>query len=157
MPIIKLSLFINAPRERCFDLSRSLELHQVSTFGTHEKAIAGVTSGLIELGEEVTWRARHFGIYQNLTSRITAMKFPDTFSDCQVKGAFKNFDHTHIFLEQNGGTLMTDVFNFEAPLGFLGKLACILFLTTYMRHFLIRRNNYIKRVAEGEEWRKYLM
>ncbi|NJM41916.1 MAG: hypothetical protein HC853_14760 [Anaerolineae bacterium] len=35
------------------------------------RAIAGVTSGLIGLGQEVTWRARHFGIWQSLTVRIT--------------------------------------------------------------------------------------
>jgi len=157
LPTIQLSLYINAPRERCFDLSRSIDLHQISTEGTHERAIGGVTSGLIGMGETVTWRAKHLGIYQNLTSIINSYNFPYSFSDRQVKGAFKSFEHKHAFIEENGGTLMKDVFYFESPLGIIGKLANLLFLTSYMRKFLIKRNNFIKQIAEGEEWKGYIV
>jgi hypothetical protein len=61
MPRIVLKTEIDAPIEVCFDLSRSIDLHQISTAHTNEQAIDGVTSGLINLHESVTWRARHFG------------------------------------------------------------------------------------------------
>jgi ligand-binding SRPBCC domain-containing protein len=80
---------IHAPLERCFDLSRSIDLHKVSTARTGEQAIAGVTSGLIGLGEEVSWRARHFGVWQQMTSRITAFDRPAYFQDTMVRGAFR--------------------------------------------------------------------
>ena len=69
---------IAAPIERCFDLSRSVEVHLLSNVHSGEQALAvgGVTSGLVGLSEEVTWRAKHFGIWQNLTSKITAMESP---------------------------------------------------------------------------------
>jgi ligand-binding SRPBCC domain-containing protein len=156
MPVIALSTFINAPRERCFDLSRSIDLHMDSTGRTHEEAIAGVTRGLIGMGEEVTWRAKHFGIHQKLCSRITGFHYPEFFSDSMVKGAFKRFDHQHIFEEQEGGTLMRDIFDYNAPLGILGKIAERLFLTAYLTKFLSARNAMIKSKAEGKDWKRYL-
>jgi hypothetical protein len=69
VPVIELNTTIAAPIERVFDLSRSIDLHANSASGTSEQAIAGVTSGLIEIGQEVTWRARHFGIWQTLRKR----------------------------------------------------------------------------------------
>lgn len=93
MPTIYLTTEINAPVQRCFDLSRSIDLHVLSTRKTHEKAVAGVMSGLIGLNEVVTWRARHFGIWQQLTTRITAFNAPVFFEDQMVRGAFKKIRH----------------------------------------------------------------
>ena len=156
MPIIQQDLWIDAPIERAFDLARSIDLHQVSTAQTKERAIAGRTSGLIELGETVTWRAKHLGIYQNLTVRITEMERPHFFVDEMVRGAFQGFRHQHIFEERNGLTRMTDIFDYRSPLGWLGHLADWLFLEEYMRHFLAQRNQVIKECAEGEQWRQVL-
>lgn len=118
-----------------------------------EEAIAGVTTGLISLGDSVTWRAKHFGIYQNLTSKITAFNAPSYFVDEMVKGAFKRFKHEHIFEERDGGTLMIDVFDYDSPLGILGKIADALFLEKYMTRLLTKRNDMIKEFAESEKWK----
>src|SRR4029077_18062390 len=88
MPRIELVTHIAGPCERCFDLARSVEVHIRSTASTGERAIAGRTSGLMELGDEVTWQARHFGFQQTLTSRITAFDRPWHFRDSMVRGAF---------------------------------------------------------------------
>ncbi len=156
MPVIHLSTIINAPIERCFDLSRSIDLHQVSTAKTNEMPVAGVTKGLIKQGEWVTWRARHFGIYQHLTVKIIKMNSPDSFEDEMMKGAFKQMKHLHFFEQKGQHTIMRDVFEFESPFGVLGKLFNKLVLTNYMKGFLIERNEAIKAIAEGEEWRRYL-
>ena len=148
MPIIQLSLYINAPIEVCFDLSRSIDLHMESTSHTNERAIKGRTSGLIAKGETVTWEATHFGIRQQLTSIITEFDPPHKFVDEMVSGAFNRFRHEHIFESQNGGTLMTDKFDYTSPLGPLGKLADAMFLRSYMERLLLRRNEYIKNKAE---------
>jgi ligand-binding SRPBCC domain-containing protein len=156
MSTIELTTLILAPPERCFDLSRSIDLHMASTHETGERAVAGVTSGLIGPGEDVTWSARHFGVRQKLTSRIITFDRPRHFRDSMVRGAFRRFDHDHFFTAKGDATEMRDVFDFESPLGPLGRIADALVLTRYLRGFLERRNQVIKRAAETDEWRALL-
>ncbi|QGQ48411.1 SRPBCC family protein [Metabacillus sediminilitoris] len=148
MPIIKTDMFIYAPREICFDVARDIDIHTQSASQTDERAIAGVTSGLIKLNETVTWEAIHFGIKQKLTVRITEFDFPNRFVDEMEKGAFKRFYHTHEFIEKENGTLMIDTFDYTSPFGLVGKLADRLFLERYMKEFFITRNRFIKKIAE---------
>ncbi len=157
MPRIELLTTIHAPIARVFDLARSVDLHSDSMANTGEKTVGGVTSGLIGADETVTWRARHFGVPQRLTSRITHFEPPHRFSDRMVRGAFRRFDHDHYFAFQaENVTLMRDVFDFDAPLGWLGRLANVLLLTRHMRKFLLQRNAALKAVAESDHWHRYL-
>jgi ligand-binding SRPBCC domain-containing protein len=147
---------IHAPIERCFDLSRSIELHVASTTGTGERAVAGVTSGLIGLGEQVTWRAKHLGVWQKFTSRITALDPLRYFQDTMVRGVFRSFEHDHFFAELRPDlTEMKDVLHFSAPPPVLGRIVEV-FLRPYARRFLGERNELLKRVAESNEWRRFL-
>jgi ligand-binding SRPBCC domain-containing protein len=156
MPIIDIHTSIAAPVDRVFDLARSIDLHTDSVSGTGERAIAGVTSGLIGADEEVTWRARHLGVWQTLTVRITRFEHPVSFTDTMVRGAFRGFKHEHLFAATCEGTAMRDVFDYQSPLGFLGRLADVLFLERYMRAFLVARNRVLKTVAESNDWKRYL-
>lgn len=156
MPVLELRTLIRAPAARCFDLARSVDLHVQSTARTGERAVAGVTRGLIGPGERVTWRARHFGVWQELTSEITQYDRPRHFRDSMVRGAFAGFDHDHYFSETDGVTEMLDRFAFRSPLGLLGRIADALVLTRYLRSFLAERNAEILRVAESDEWRALL-
>ncbi len=153
---IELKTQIAAPAERCFDLSRSIDLHVASTSGTGEHAIAGTTTGLIGPDETVTWRGRHFGLLLTHQSLITAFDRPRHFRDSMLRGAFRSYTHDHYFEECDGGTLMTDVMEFTAPLGPFGKLAEVLVLERYMRVFLEHRNAFVKQVAESAQWKKYV-
>ncbi|MGF9908069.1 SRPBCC family protein [Brevibacillus porteri] len=151
MPVIRMEFLIDAPRQVCFDAARSIDLHMESTASTKERAIGGVTSGLINMGETVTWEAIHFGIKQNLTVKITEMEEPRYFVDEMVSGAFKGFHHTHEFIPiTDNQTRMIDIFDYTSPLGILGKLADWLFLEAYMTRFLRTRNEYLKQVAEAQ-------
>lgn len=156
MPKIKLQTKIKATRNIVFDLSRSIDLHKISTEHTNEEAIAGKTSGLIGMNESVTWRAKHFGVYQNLTSKITEYNRPKYFTDQMVKGAFKEFKHEHHFEELNDETLMTDLFYYKSPFGILGKIADKLFLKKYMIEFLTERNRIVKQFAESGRWKEII-
>ena len=148
MPTIALTTTIRAAIETVFDLARSVDVHVASTKQTREEVVAGRTTGLLELGESVTWRARHFGIRQSLTSKITVLERPYLFVDEMVSGAFRSFRHEHHFRIVGRDTEMKDVFVFESPLGPLGRLVDRLVLTTYMTNFLLERNRVLKRVAE---------
>ncbi|MCC5943648.1 MAG: SRPBCC family protein [Bernardetiaceae bacterium] len=156
MPKIELRTEIQASIDIVFDLSRSIDLHKISTAHTKETAIAGRTSGLIELGESVTWRAKHFGIYQKLTSKITEYERPIYFVDEMVSGAFSRFKHEHHFENMNEKTLMIDIFDYQSPLGILGKLADKIFLEEYMTKLLSERNRIVKDFAESDQWKKIL-
>lgn len=148
MPVIRLETFIKADRSIVFDLARSIDLHQISIAHTNERAIAGKTSGLIELDESVTWEAKHFGIVQRLTSKITSMEYPNYFTDEMMSGAFKSFKHEHLFEQKGEDTLMVDIFDYISPMGMIGKLADGLFLKKYMINLLLIRNKVIKEHAE---------
>ena len=154
MPTLRVVTPVAAPRARVFDLARSIDLHRLSTAGTEEEAIAGRTTGLIGYGEEVTWRARHFGVRQTLTARVTGFNRPFHFTDEMVTGAFASFTHLHAFEEAPRGTVMVDTFTYTAPLGPLGPLVERLVLNRYLTKLLTERNAVIKAYAESDRWRE---
>jgi len=150
MATITIVTKIRATTERCFDASRDLDLHLESMGHTGERAVAGRTSGLMELGEQVTWEGRHFGIRQRFTSAITAFDRPHHFQDSMVRGAFRSFVHDHYFEACDEGTLMTDVLAFRSPFGLLGAIVDRLVMTGYLTRMLAKRNEIVKAVLERE-------
>ena len=151
MPTVETSTEILAPTETVFDLARSIDLHVHSTAQTNERAVDGVTSGLIGLGQRVTWEATHFFIRQRLTVEITQYDRPNHFRDSMVKGIFKHFDHDHYFEETSSGTQMCDVFSYSSPFGVLGNIANVLLVHRHLTKLLETRNQIIKQVAESGE------
>jgi len=149
MPLIRLVTDIIAPPELVFDFARSVELHLDSTRKSGEHVVAGRKAGLFELGDVVTWRAKHFGIWQKLTVKITEFDRPHRFVDEMQNGIFNHMKHEHVFEQTPTGTRMTDNFDFAAPLGVLGRIAETVVVTRYLTNFLIERNAMIKRSAEG--------
>lgn len=133
----------STPKSELFDLARSVDVHKISMAQSREEAVAGVTSGLMSLGEEVTWRAWHFGLPLQMTSRITEMKSPDYFVDEQVKGPFRRFRHVHEFSQDPSGTTMIDRIEFAAPFGPIGRLVERLVLARYLQKLIEARNQYL--------------
>jgi ligand-binding SRPBCC domain-containing protein len=148
MTIIKIVTVINASVEKCFNVSRDIQIHELSAKGTNEKAIAGKLFGLCELNDEITWQAKHFGIRQQLTVKISKMEPPIFFEDIMLKGAFKTMRHEHHFKKVNDNTEMTDIFMYEVPFGILGSWFDKIILKKYMTRFLMIRNNTIKQISE---------
>lgn len=153
MPTIHLTTFIEAPAQRVFDLSRSIDLHKKSMAHTQEQAVAGTTAGLIELDETVTWKAKHLFKVRVLRTRITNMEKSSKFTDEMANGDFKTMKHEHHFKQVENGTLMIDLFSYETPYGKIGQLVNSLFLTRYIKKLLEHRNNVIKEYAESEKWK----
>jgi ligand-binding SRPBCC domain-containing protein len=149
MTTINLTTKIKAPIQTVFDVSRNIDIHQQSASKSKESAIAGITSGLINLNETVTWRGKHFGFYLTHKSRITAMTFFSYFVDEMEEGKFKSFKHEHYFEETNDVIIMTDNLQYETPFGIIGKLFDVLFLKKHLTQFLLERNRTLKKVSEN--------
>lgn len=151
MAKIHLITTINAPLQTVFDLSRNIDVHKKSAGLSNEKVVAGVTSGLIGFDETVTWRGKHFGIFLQHQSRITAFKNPKYFVDEMEKGHFKSFRHEHFFEEQNGTVIMTDKLQYETPFGIFGKLFDKFLLEKHLTNFLLTRNAMLKELSEQQQ------
>lgn len=151
MPSIKIETEINADVRTCFDLARNIDFHQESLKFSSEKAIAGKVSGLIGLGEWVSWEAKHLGFVQHLTSKVTEFDAPNYFVVEMVLGAFKSFRLEYHFTSSKqieSKTIMTNVFHFQSPYRLLGKFANEVFLKRYMANLMKRRGQSIKDRAE---------
>lgn len=156
MPVIEVVTRIKAPPVLCFRLALSVDLHTASTRQTREEMVGGVRSGVLKLGDSVTFRARHFGIWQTLTSKVTELESPRYFCDEMQRGAFNHMRHEHHFQAEGSTTIMRDIFTFESPLGCLGKVVDTLLLRRYLQRFLESRCAVIKHYAESGAWREVL-
>lgn len=150
MPDIELRTVIAAPAEACFDLSLSVDAHTSSMGASGERAVAGVTSGLLALGDSVTWEARHFGLPFRMTSVISEYERPRRFVDEQQRGPFATWWHEHTFVHRDGVTHMTDSVRFRSPVGPVGVSVDRLVLTRYMTRLLEQRNTWLKGELERE-------
>jgi ligand-binding SRPBCC domain-containing protein len=133
-----------------------VDLHTASAHSSRERAIDGVTTGLINKGETVTFQGRHFGLTLKHTSKIDVFRPYSHFRDIMISGLIRHFEHDHHFAAMNDGTRMRDEIRFSAPWGILGPLATRMFLRQHLTALLTERNAGLKQVAESEEWRKYL-
>ncbi|MGN9841019.1 SRPBCC family protein [Nonomuraea sp. H19] len=149
MSYFEVVTLVQAPMELVFDTSLSVEAHTSSMSASRERAVAGVTSGRLALGDHVTWQARHFGITWRLTSAITACARPGYFVDEQLAGPFRHWRHEHHFTAAGDGTLMKDVVDFAAPAGPPGTLAEVLVLRRHMTKLILLRNRHIKELTEA--------
>ncbi len=157
MPIIHLTTFIAAPVNVVFDLSRNIELHKKSMTKYKEESVAGTRFGLIEKDDTITWKAKHLFKNRFLRVKITNMKKPYSFTDEQMSGDFKMMKHEHHFKPCDNGTIMIDMFQYEAPYGTFGKLFDKLFLLKYVNRLLQQRNDTIREYAESEKWKHLLI
>jgi ligand-binding SRPBCC domain-containing protein len=133
----------NKPVETMFDLARNIDTHTESQAASAEKAVAGVTGGLIGLGQHVTWSARHFGVTFTLTSTVIEFDAPHRFVDQQTRGPFAFFHHEHTFEATPHGSVMIDRIRFAAPFGPVGRIAEKLVLTRYLRRLIEERGAFL--------------
>jgi ligand-binding SRPBCC domain-containing protein len=145
---------IDAPLERCFLLSTSIEII-VRELGM--RPVAGRTSGLVRDGDTIRWEGWQLGLPQFHVSRIELFRPPTFFRDRMSDGRFRTFEHDHSLAPQPGGqTLLSDELLFTMHWGWFGDLLGYCLLAPYIRRLMRRRFALLKQIAEGDEWRKYL-
>jgi ligand-binding SRPBCC domain-containing protein len=153
MYTVKDSVHIDAPIDRVFLLSTNIELVQ-QTLGM--RPVAGRVTGLVLAGDTVSWRGWKFGLPTRHTSVISRYEAPAFFQDTQLRGRFARFQHDHHMHWVDGQTLAYDKVRFSLPFGMLGKLVAKRVMVPHIARLLAARFALLKRVAEGEEWRRYL-
>ncbi|MCC7401497.1 MAG: SRPBCC family protein [Chitinophagaceae bacterium] len=157
MQTIHLTTFIAAPVNVVFDLSRHVELHKRSMNPYKEEAVAGTRFGLMEKDETVTWKAKHLFKNRLLRVKVTDLQKPERFVDEQMKGDFKAMKHERYFKPCDNGTILIDLFHYDIPYGFFGKLFDRFYLLRYITHLLQQRNDTIKEYAESDKWKRLLI
>jgi ligand-binding SRPBCC domain-containing protein len=147
------SIHINAPIERCFQLSTNIILVG-RTLGM--RPIEGKTDGMIVDGDRLVWTGWKFGFPQMHESLITEYERPTFFQETMGRGRFSRFQHDHYLTEIDGQTLLNDKLRFTLPFGVLGRLVARFVLVPYICRLLRRRMLLLKHLAETQEWKRYL-
>lgn len=151
MTVVCVTTAINAPIERCFDLSLSIELELEAAKRYRIRAIGGRTSGQIGLGETVRWQTYQFGIAVTHESEISRLQRPAFFQDRMVEGIFQIFEHDHVFRSVGRTTEMRDVLRFSMPGWLVGFMAEKLVVERRLRRLITERNSLIKQRAEAQQ------
>jgi ligand-binding SRPBCC domain-containing protein len=150
---LKDSIHVNAPIERCFLLSTSIELVRRTLRMT---PVSGKTAGLIVSGDRLMWRGFKFGIPAHHETLITEYDRPNFFQDTMGKGYFKHFQHDHHFTFVDGRTLMHDIVRFSMPLGRPGREIGKRIVVPHVLDLMTSRFEMIKRLAETDGWKDVL-
>lgn len=153
MASIHLTTFVAAPIDRVFDLSRSIDLQKKSMSKMKEEAVSGVTFGLINVNETVTWKVKVLLKNRYVRVKITEMTRPHSFTDVSVSGALKDMKHEHHFKSIDNGTLMIDLLNYSIGYGSIGKFVNSIYVSRFLEKLFEQRNAIIKEYAESDKWK----
>ena len=148
---------IQAPIDRCFRLSVSIDIVAATLARIGLRPTAGITRGEIAANETVTWHAPLLRTTHR--SHISGYTFPTYFQDTMLEGRFTFFQHDHHLAATPEGTRLTDEIRFIAPFGPFGRLAERTFLKPLATRLLSHRFAQLKRIAEDDSptgWKRYL-
>ena len=150
VPHFLLTTEIDAEPAEVFELALSVDAHTASMGRSGERAVAGVTSGRLQLGDTVTWKARHFGFPFRMTSVISSWD-PRAVLRRRADARPVRGLAARPSLEPagEGRTRMVAVVVFSSPLGALGGLVDALVLDRYMRRLVEQRNAWLREALQA--------
>jgi len=100
------------------------------------------------LGTRIEYRLQLCGVPFRWSTLITLWEPPCCFVDCQTRGPYRRWAHTHRFSEQKKGTKMTDEVVYQLPFWPLGEMAYPLVERELSRIFHFRGEK-IRRIFGG--------
>jgi ligand-binding SRPBCC domain-containing protein len=148
---------VRAPLERCFQLSTHLKLVAEALEMEMVPRDGFKTEGLVQGGDRINWYGWKFGLPHIHVSHIAKFQPPAYFQDTMEQGRFRRFEHDHHFSTVGAHTLIVDSVRFSMPLGPAGRLVGKYIVMPHVRKLLRTRLMMLKRIAESEEWKDYLL
>lgn len=111
------------------------------------KILSKLPEGEIYEGLQIDYTVKPlFGIPLHWKTEIGDTKVRHYFTDKQIKGPYKKWEHTHTFTPYESGVLMTDLVNYELPFGIIGKLAHYLFIRKKIERIFQYRNQKLTKL-----------
>lgn len=115
------SVIINAPLERVFHFHD--DTNNLIKITPRYISVSFTTKGPQGLGQDIYLTVRHLGIIPTSWHvRITEYQPPHRMVDEQIKGPFASWKQIRIVEALSEGTKLTDVVEYELPLGWFGRL-----------------------------------
>jgi ligand-binding SRPBCC domain-containing protein len=87
-----------------------------------------------------------FGIPVFWRTQIKDVQKPFSFTDIQLKGPYRLWEHTHTFIQKENGVLMQDVVKYQLPFGPLGTLAHAVLVRKKLQTLFAFRKAAIERI-----------
>jgi uncharacterized protein len=79
--------------------------------------ILAVSTPEIQEGTRIDYRLKIHGVSVSWQTRIDRWISNELFVDTQIKGPYRQWEHTHRFIPLKGGTFLTDRVRYKLPLG----------------------------------------
>lgn len=152
--VVRDEAVVSAPIERCFALSTHLAVVEMTLV---MRPVRGKLEGAVVGGDTVRWRGWKWGLPHEHESLIEAYDPPLFFRDRMIAGRFAAFEHDHRFKSlEDGKVLLQDEVRFAMRWGAAGLMIGRGVVMPHVRKLVGERFALIKRLAEGEEWRRYV-
>ena len=120
--------FIPQPLDRVWDFFSNAENLERLTPGFLNFSILTPTPIAMYAGTLIDYRIKLFGVPMKWRTEIKQWEPGANFVDQQLSGPYRLWHHQHTFEAVDGGTKMVDRVDYALPLGFLGRLAHVLFV-----------------------------
>ncbi len=114
--------FIPLPKEEIFPFFADAKNLETITPAFLGFKVLDASSSTVQEGTLINYRLRLHGVPLKWRTRIEQWEPSERFVDTQLKGPYRLWHHTHLFLSVPGGTVMKDIVRFKVPLGILGRL-----------------------------------
>ena len=111
------------------------------------KIISELDGSPVYTGMEITYTVKPMlGIPVKWKTLISEVVEGQQFTDRQLEGPYKLWEHTHTFTATDHGLLMTDTVRYELPFGIIGKFAHWLFVRRKLKNIFTYRRVVVEKL-----------
>jgi ligand-binding SRPBCC domain-containing protein len=104
---------------------------------------------VMRTGARITYRIRLHGLPMSWLTEISAFDPPHLFIDRQLRGPYRTWVHTHVFVPDGDGTLVRDEVEFDM---LAGRLVAPLVRRDLRRIFTFRHEALLAHFGQPQPW-----
>ncbi len=105
-------------------------------------------------GAVIDYRIRWFGLSLAWRSRIEGYLPPERFTDIQIAGPYRSWNHLHLFEDMGDRTRMRDIVTYRVPFGVLGRTVHALSVRAQLEDIFVYRAMRVDQWSRGDLRRK---